>query len=87
MSESIISIKSMSKPMEKMLKCRSFLPESFLPEFFLPDPSYLNFLADDFLRLLLCRYIFCDALLRIHRCHSIPLSNLSKHAKQLMLLN
>jgi len=31
------------------------------------DPSYLNFLADDFLRLLLCRYIFCDALLRIHR--------------------
>lgn len=31
------------------------------------DPSYLNFLGDDFLRLLLCRYIFCDAVLRIHR--------------------
>ena len=37
------------------------------------DPSYLNFLADDFLRLLLCRYIFCDALLRIHRC--VPITN------------
>jgi len=31
------------------------------------DPSYINFLGDDFLRLLLCRYIFCDAVLRIHR--------------------
>jgi len=31
------------------------------------DPSFLSFLADDFLRLMLCRYIFCDVLLRIHR--------------------
>jgi len=31
------------------------------------DASYLNFLGDDFLRLLLCRYIFCDVVLRIHR--------------------
>lgn len=31
------------------------------------DASYINFLGDDFLRLMLCRYIFCDALLRIHR--------------------
>lgn len=39
------------------------------------DPSYLNFLGDDFLRLLLCRYIFCDVLLRIHKAFKVPLSS------------
>lgn len=36
-----------------------------------PDPSFLSFLADDFLRLMLCRYIFCDVLLRIHRAFKV----------------
>ena len=35
------------------------------------DASYLNFLGDDFLRLLLCRYIFCDVVLRIHRAFKV----------------
>ena len=36
-----------------------------------PDASYLNFLGDDFLRLLLCRYIFADVTLRIHRAFKV----------------
>lgn len=31
------------------------------------DASYINFLGDDFIRLLLCRYLFCDVVLRIHK--------------------
>ena len=39
--------------------------------YIITDASYINFLGDDFLRLLLCRYIFCDALLRIHRSFKV----------------
>ncbi|XP_040575531.1 protein SCAI isoform X2 [Lepeophtheirus salmonis] len=31
------------------------------------DSSYLVFLGDDFLRLILCRHIFCATVLRVHR--------------------
>ncbi|XP_044734117.1 protein SCAI [Chrysoperla carnea] len=31
------------------------------------EPSYLQFFGDDFLRLLLLRYIFCDVVLHLHR--------------------
>ena len=40
------------------------------------DASYINFLGDDFLRLLLCRYIFCDALVRIHRAFRVRRLNI-----------
>ena len=32
-----------------------------------PESSYLPFLGDDFLRLLLLRFIFCCVALRLHR--------------------
>ncbi|XP_046681548.1 protein SCAI [Homalodisca vitripennis] len=31
------------------------------------DPAYLQFFGDDFLRLLLLRYVFCDVVLHLHR--------------------
>lgn len=31
------------------------------------EPSYLQFFGDDFLRLLLLRYVFCDVVLHLHR--------------------
>ncbi|KAL1131066.1 hypothetical protein AAG570_012303 [Ranatra chinensis] len=31
------------------------------------DPVYLQFFGDDFLRLLLLRYVFCDVVLHLHR--------------------
>ncbi|XP_065352751.1 protein SCAI isoform X2 [Cloeon dipterum] len=31
------------------------------------DPAYLQFFGDDFLRLLLLRYVFCDVVLNLHR--------------------
>ncbi|CAK1588039.1 unnamed protein product [Parnassius mnemosyne] len=31
------------------------------------DPAFIAFMADDFLRLILLRYIFCEVLLRMHR--------------------
>lgn len=31
------------------------------------DASYLQFFGDDFLRLLLLRYVFCDVVLHLHR--------------------
>ena len=34
---------------------------------FFPDTSYLQFMGDDFLRLLLCRHIFASCVLRAHR--------------------
>ena len=46
-------------------------PSNIIP--LIADASYINFLGDDFLRLLLCRYIFCDALLRIHRSFKVRL--------------
>lgn len=37
--------------------------------FFVDDlePSYLQFFGDDFLRLVLLRYVFCDVVLHLHR--------------------
>ena len=35
--------------------------------FFFKDTSFLNFMGDDFLRLLLCRHIFASCVLRAHR--------------------
>ncbi|XP_063837575.1 protein SCAI [Ostrinia nubilalis] len=31
------------------------------------DPTFLSFIGDDFLRLLLLRFVFCEAVLRMHR--------------------
>ena len=49
-----------------------------------PDASYINFLGDDFLRLMLCRYIFCDALLRIHRSFRVSSIALQCHCAALI---
>ncbi|KAJ8866266.1 hypothetical protein PR048_032109 [Dryococelus australis] len=35
------------------------------------DPAYLQFFGDDFLRLLLLRYIFCDVVLHLHRAFKV----------------
>ncbi len=40
-----------------------------------PDPSFISFMGDDFLRLLLCRHIFACVVLRLHRsfrCDRFP---------------
>jgi hypothetical protein len=34
---------------------------------YVADISYISFLGDDFLRLLLLRYVFCETVLRMHR--------------------
>lgn len=38
-----------------------------IPEVGVADSSYLQFFGDDFLRLLLLRYVFCDVVLHLHR--------------------
>lgn len=35
------------------------------------DASYLQFFGDDFLRLLLLRYVFCDVVLHLHRSFKV----------------
>jgi Protein of unknown function (DUF3550/UPF0682). len=37
----------------------------------LADSSYLQFFGDDFLRLLLLRYVFCDVVLHLHRSFKV----------------
>lgn len=34
---------------------------------FFSDPAYVSFMGDDFLRLLIFRYVFCEVVLRHHR--------------------
>ncbi|KAL1456401.1 hypothetical protein WDU94_001132 [Cyamophila willieti] len=35
------------------------------------DPAYLQFFGDDFLRLLLLRYVFCDVVLHLHQAFKV----------------
>lgn len=37
------------------------------PLYFISDPMYYPFLGDEFLRLMVLRYIFCESVLRMHR--------------------
>uniref|UniRef100_A0A1B6EB07 Protein SCAI n=1 Tax=Clastoptera arizonana TaxID=38151 RepID=A0A1B6EB07_9HEMI len=37
------------------------------------DPAFLQFFGDDFLRLLLLRYVFCDVVLHLHRSFKVSL--------------
>lgn len=37
------------------------------------DMSYIQFFGDDFLRLLLLRYVFCHVVLRHHRAFNVSL--------------
>ena len=38
------------------------------------DHSFMQFFGDDFLRVLLLRYIFCHVVLRLHRGFKVSLS-------------
>ncbi|KAL1421292.1 hypothetical protein MTO96_023260 [Rhipicephalus appendiculatus] len=38
------------------------------------DPAYLQFYGDDFLRLLMLRFIFCHVVLKLHRMFKIKYS-------------
>ncbi|XP_039287520.1 protein SCAI isoform X1 [Nilaparvata lugens] len=62
----------LSVPIHHWERCQSFI-DRFVTEasrLFARsriDPVYLQFFGDDFLRLLLLRYIFCDVVLHLHR--------------------
>ncbi|GIY08981.1 protein SCAI [Caerostris extrusa] len=45
----------MSEASRLLVKCRNI------------DPAFLQFYGDDFLRLLILRFIFCRVVLRLHR--------------------
>lgn len=49
--------------------------ESFYHTFYFSDPVYLQFFGDDFLRLILLRYVFCDVVLHLHRSFKVDNSN------------
>jgi hypothetical protein len=40
------------------------------------DPVFIHFYADDFLRLLILRFIFCSVLMRMHRLFRVSLSSI-----------
>lgn len=49
------------------------------------DPAYLQFFGDDFLRLLLLRYVFCDVVLHLHRSFKVSSSSKCFHVEQTLL--
>ncbi|XP_034232212.1 protein SCAI [Thrips palmi] len=59
-------------PIHQWERCQSFIDRfvteaSRLFSHSRIDPAYLQFFGDDFLRLLLLRYVFCDVVLHLHR--------------------
>lgn len=51
----------------------SIIPTKFVIMNYYLDVSYIQFFGDDFLRLLLLRYVFCHVVLRHHRAFNVSL--------------
>ena len=52
-----------------------FLFPSISSASFISEGSYLQFMSDEFLRLLLCRHVFASVVLRVHRSFRSRLKN------------